>query len=104
MEALTRDNIKVSITLAAKLDSTFASAAWEITDVELVCEYVMINDIVARALEAMNPNGFRIPFTTSSFQSNSVPAGVSSINLLPIGNFRSVKTLFTIFRLDSNKN
>ncbi len=102
--SLTRDNLKVSITLADKLDLSFESVAWELTDVELVCEYVMINDTVARTLEDMNPNGIVIPFTSFSLQSNSVPAGVSSINLLLSGNFRSVKTLFTIFRLDSNKN
>jgi len=64
----------------------------------------MLNDTVARALESMNPFGIRIPFTSFSLQSNSVPGDVSSVNMLLSGNFRSVKTLFTTFRLDSNKN
>jgi len=101
--ALTRNNLKFFITLTDKLDLTFALAAWEITDVELVCEYEMINDAVARALEAMNPNGIRIPFTAFSLQSISVPADVSSITMLLSHNFCSVKTFFTIFRLDSKK-
>ncbi len=65
--ALTRDNMKVPITLADKHDlTTIASVDWEATDLELVCEYVMINDSVARALESMNPVCIRIPFTTFS--------------------------------------
>jgi hypothetical protein len=64
----------------------------------------MLNDTVARALESTNPSGIRIPFTSFSLQSNSVPGGVSSVNMLLSGNFRSVKTLFATFRLDSNKN
>jgi hypothetical protein len=103
--AITRDNMKVSITLADKHDlTTGASVDWEVTDLELVCEYVMINDTVARVLEFMKPIGICIPFTTFSLQRNNVPTGVSSVNMLLSGNFRSVKTLFTIFRLDSNKN
>jgi len=104
--AITRDNLKVSITLADTLDLIAQAnpATWEISDVELVCEYVMVNDTVARALESVNPSGIRIPFTTFSLQSNSVPNGVSSVNMLLSGNFRSVKTIFTTFRLDANKN
>ncbi len=66
--ALTRDNMKVSITLVDQLDliAQANQATWEISDVELVCEYVMVNDTVARALESLNPNGIRIPFTTFS--------------------------------------
>jgi hypothetical protein len=71
---------------------------------ELICEYVMINDTVARAMEAMNPMGIRIPYTSFSLQSNSVPIGVSSANILLSGNFKSVKTIFSTFRLDANKN
>ena len=84
--------------------TTGASVDWEVTDLELVCEYVMINDTVARSLESMNPIGIRIPFTTFSLRSNNVTDGVLSVNMLLSGNFRSVKTLFPIFRLDSNKN
>ena len=74
------------------------------TDLELVCKYVMINDTVARAVESVNLAGSRIPFTTFSLHSNNVHAGVSSVNMLLSGKFRSVKTLFAIFQLDSNKN
>jgi hypothetical protein len=107
--ALTRDNLKVSITLADHLDLLAQTNAahvptWKVTDLELICEYIMINDSVARAMESMNPLGIRIPFTSFSLQSNSVPIGVSSANILLSGNFKSVKTIFSTFRLDANKN
>ena len=103
--ALTRDNMKVSITLADHLDlMTQANATtWKVSDLELICEYVMIAPEVARAIESMNPMGIRIPFTSFSLQSNSVPTGVSSANILLSGNFKSVKTIFSTFRLDANK-
>ena len=107
--ALTRDNMKVSITLADQLDLLAQTDAahrptWKVSDLELICEYVMIAPEVARAIEAMNPMGIRIPFTSFSLQSNSVPTGVSSANILLSGNFKSVKTIFSTFRLDANKN
>jgi len=106
---LTRDNLKVSLTLADQRDLQTQVAhaievPWEISDVELVCEYVMLNDTVIRALESMNPSGIRISCMSFSLQSNSVPGGVSSVNMLLSSNFRSVKTVFPTFRLDSNKN
>ena len=107
--ALTRDNMKVSITLADQLDLLAQTdvahrPTWKVSDLELICEYVMINETVARAIEAMHPMGIRIPFTSFSLQSNSVPTGVSSANILLSGNFKFVKTIFSTFRLDANKN
>ncbi len=57
--ALTRDNMKVSITIADQLDLIAQAnpAPGEISHVELVYEYVMVNDTVARALESMNSKG-----------------------------------------------
>jgi hypothetical protein len=76
---------------------------WEVSELELACGYVMIAPEVDRAIESTNPMGIRIPFTSFGLQSNSVPSGLSSVNILLSGNFRSVKTLFTTFRLDANK-
>ncbi len=64
----------------------------------------MGNDTVARALESMNPCGIRVPFTTFSLQSNPVLSGVSSVNMLLSRIFRSVKTIFTTFRLEANNS
>ncbi len=77
---------------------------WDISDVDLVCEYAMLIDTVARVLKSMKPYGIRIAFMSFSLQSNSMHVGVSSVNMLLSGNFRSVKTLLTTFRLDANKN
>ena len=103
--AMTRDNLKFSLTLADLHDiqHSAASVDWEVDNVELVCEYVMVNSEVARAIESMSPQGIRIPMTTFSLQSNSVAEGLNSVNLLLSGNFRSVKTLLSIFRLDGNR-
>ena len=103
--SMSRDNLRFSVTLAdlADLQHSVANREWQVTDVELVCEYVMVNPEVARAIESMSPQGIRIPMTTFSLQSNSIAAGLNSVNLLLSGNFRSVKTLLTVFRIDSNK-
>ena len=102
--SLTRDNLKLSLTLADTNDLQTGSAAWDIEEVELITEYVMINPEVARAIEGMSPQGIRIPMSTFSLQSNSLATGLNSCNLLLSGNFRSVKTLITIFRPDANRN
>jgi hypothetical protein len=107
--ALTRDNIKESITLADHLDLLAQSDAthksiWKVSDLEVICEYVMVALEVARAIKSMHPMGIRIPLTSFSLQSSSVPTCVSSANILLSRNFKSVKTIFTIFRLDANKN
>ena len=103
--SMTRDNLKFSLTLADLHDIQHgaASADWELSEVELVCEYIMVNPQVATAIESMSPQGIRIPMTTFSLQSNSIATGLSSINLLLSGNFRSVKTLLTVFRPDANR-
>jgi len=63
--ALTRDNLKVSITLDDQLNLLAQTDAaheptWKVSDLELICEYVMIALEVARAIEAMDPMGIRI--------------------------------------------
>jgi hypothetical protein len=102
--AMTRDNLKVSLTLSDSLNLQISDAVWDVTDVELVCEYVMINDTIAQIIERENFNGYSIPFTSFSLQSNSIASGLGSANILLSGNFTSVKTIFSIFRLQSNRD
>ena len=61
--SLTRDNLRIGITLADQNDliTQVATAVWEVSELEYVCEYVMIAPEVARAIESMNPMGIRIP-------------------------------------------
>ena len=101
---MTRDNLRLSLTLPQKndLQHSAASVDWTISDMKLQCEYVMINSEVARQVEMMSPQGLRIPMTSFSVQSNTVPAGGNQANILLSGNFRSVKTLLTIFRVGNN--
>ena len=104
--AMTRDSLRVSLTLANVADiqeTATASMDWELQDVQLISEYVHINETVARTIESMNPDGIRIPLTSFSLQSNTVPKDAKSCSLLLSGNFRSVKTILTIFRLTYNK-
>ena len=101
---MTRDNLRLSITLPQKndLQHSVASVDWTITDMKLQCEYVMINSEVARAIESMHPQGVRVPLTSFSVQSSTVPAGGNQANILLSGNFRSVKTILSIFRGGAN--
>jgi len=103
--SMTRDNLRLSLTLADLHDIQYAAASldWKVDSVELICEYVMISPEVARVIESMSPQGIRVPMTSFSLQANTVPANTTNPNLLLSGNFRSVKTLFTMFRLAENK-
>jgi hypothetical protein len=64
--AMTRESLKVRLTLADSLNLQILHATWDVTDVELVCEYVMINDTIAQTIEGKNAGGYSIPFTTFS--------------------------------------
>jgi len=64
----------------------------------------MINDTIAQAVESQNDVGYNIPFTSFSLQSNSVASGLGSANILLYENFTSVKTIFSIFRLQASRD
>jgi hypothetical protein len=100
--ALARDNKKVSITLADHLyllapTNVDNKQTWKVSDLGLIYEYVNIFPEVARAIEAMNPMGIHIPFTSFSLQSNVVRTGVSSAKILVSRNFKSLNTIFSTF-------
>jgi hypothetical protein len=101
---MTRDNLKVSLTLTDSLNLQISDAIWDVADVELVCEYVMIDDTIARVIESENVSGYNIPFTMFSLLSNSIASGLGSANMLLFGNFTSVKTIFSIFRYQANRD
>ena len=79
-------------------------ATWDVTDVELVCEYVMINDTIAQTIEGKNAGGYSIPFTTFSLQSNSIASRLGSANTQLFGNFTPVKTIFYVFRYQAHRD
>jgi len=95
---------KVSLILSDSLNLQISDAIWDVTDVELVCEYVMINDTIAQAIELQNAGGYCIPFTSFSLQTDSIASGIGSANVLLSGNFTSVKTIFSIVRLQASRD
>eukprot|EP00873_Tetraselmis_striata_P020279 jgi/Tetstr1/440543/TSEL_028866.t1 len=101
---IVRNHMRLNITLAGKDDAqkSTASRDWEITDVEYVAEIVKLDGGAAQAISAANAGGYRIPMTTFSNHAASVEAGSKVINTLISGNYRSLKTLLTIFRKQSN--
>jgi hypothetical protein len=64
----------------------------------------MINDTIAQAIELQNAGGYCIPFTSFSLQTDSIASGIGSANVLLSGNFTSVKTIFSIVRLQASRD
>jgi len=56
--AMTRDNLKVSLIVGDSLNLQILDALWDVTDVELVCEYVMINDTITQVIEGESAGGY----------------------------------------------
>eukprot|EP00873_Tetraselmis_striata_P017508 jgi/Tetstr1/437772/TSEL_026426.t1 len=95
-EATTTDTLTLDYSASAVI------CLLEVNDVELCCEIVKLDGSVASAISQANASGYRIPMTTFSNHASSVESGSTLINTLISGNYRSLKTLFTIFRLQEN--
>ena len=101
---MVRNMLRLQLTLANQNDPHVSPAArdWFVKDCELVCEMVVLNSETARAISAANSGGYRIPMQTYSAHSSSLEVGTGNCNILMSGNYRSLKTLLTVFRKQSN--
>lgn len=63
---------------------------------------VKLDTRVANAISHANSSGYRIPMTTFSNHSSTVEKDSTLVNTLISGNYRSLKTIFTMFRLQTN--
>jgi hypothetical protein len=104
-------DLRVEITLANNNDGvtipstgqTAGAKTWQVSDVELMLEYVELNSEVARMISSQNAGGYAISFDSFANYASTVAAGKNANILIP-ARYSSLKTLFTIFRLQSDIN
>jgi hypothetical protein len=104
-------DLRVEITLANNNDGvtipstgqTAGAKTWQVSDVELMLEYVELNSEVARMISSQNAGGYAISFDSFANYASTV-AAVKNANILIPARYSSLKTLFTIFRLQSDIN
>jgi len=104
-------DLRVEITLAntndgvtTSLTNTVAAAkTWKVSDVELMLEYVELNSSAAQMISSQNAGGYAISFDSFANYASTVAAGKNANILIP-ARYSSLKTLFTIFRLQDDIN
>ena len=98
-------DLRVEITLVGKSDGVTIPAAgqttgektWEVSDVELMLEYVEMNREAARMISQQNSGGYAINFDSFGNYASTVTAGKNANILIP-AHYSSLKTLFSVFR------
>jgi hypothetical protein len=102
-------DLRVELTLAANNDGVTIPAAgqtvgaktWEVSDVELMLEYVELNSEAARMISQQNSGGYAISFDSFANYASTVTAGKNANILIP-ARYSSLKTLFSVFRLQTD--
>jgi hypothetical protein len=105
-------DLRVEITLAnnnsgvvvSQEASTAGTKSWKVTEVELMLEYVELNSSSAQMISAQNAGGYAISFDSFANYASTVAAGGKNANILIPARYSSLKTLFSIFRLQDNLN
>jgi hypothetical protein len=98
-------DLRVELTLAANNDGvsipatgqTTGAKTWEVSDVELMLEYVELNSEAARMISQQNSGGYAISFDSFANYASIVTAGKIANILIP-AHYSSLKTLFLVFR------
>jgi hypothetical protein len=94
--ANTNDGVTTSLT-----DTTTRAKTWIVEDVKLMLEYVELNSEAARMISAQNAGGYAISFDSFANYASTVAAGENDNILIP-ARYSSLKTLFYIFRLQTD--
>ena len=102
-------DLRVEITLAANNDGVTIPAAgqtngakiWEVSDVELMLEFVELNSEAARMISQQNSGGYAISFDSFANYASTVTAGKNANILIP-ARYSSLKTLFSVFQLQTD--
>jgi hypothetical protein len=69
-----------------------------------VLEYVELINEASKMISAQNAGGYTISFISFANYASIIDVGASNGNLLILARYSSLKTLFSIFRLQSNIN
>lgn len=83
--------------------NTATEGKWKVSDVELMLEYVELNSEAARMISAQNAGGYMISFDSFANFASTVEAGATNMNTLIPARYSSLKTLFTVIRLQGEQ-
>eukprot|EP00873_Tetraselmis_striata_P035333 jgi/Tetstr1/455597/TSEL_042409.t1 len=96
--AMTGGDLRLELTLAATNAAVVGTAPdWEIGNVELQLEFVEVTSEVDRMIQQANPR-YVISYESFANYTNSIESAEGQINKLIPARFSSLKTLYTIFR------
>ncbi len=102
-------DLRLEITLANVSDGVVTTGrtstgmfGWAVDSVELMLEYVELNSEASRMISAQNAGGYMISFDSFVNYASTVDVGATNSNILFPARYSSLKTLFSIFRLQSN--
>ena len=97
-------DLRVELTLANANDGVIGAAArkWGVKQATLELEYVELNSEAGRMISQQNAGGYVISGDSFANYASTVSTGVSNANILIPARFSSLKTLFTVFRKQSN--
>jgi len=77
---------------------TAGAKTWQVSDVELMLEYVELNREAARMISQQNSGGYAISFDNFANNASTVTTGKNANILIP-ARYSSLKTLFSFFWL-----
>jgi hypothetical protein len=98
---LTNNNNGIVVSQEA---STAGTKSWKVSEVELMLEYVELNSSAAQMISSQNAGGYAISFDSFANYASTVASGGKNANILIPARYSSLKTLFSIFRIQDNIN
>jgi hypothetical protein len=97
-------DLRLELTLANASDGVIGDAArtWTVDNVEMMLEYTDLASDAARMVSQSNSGGYMISFDSFANYSSSLEANTTNMNILIPARYSSLKTLFTVIRLQEN--
>ena len=101
---MTAGDLRLELTLANAADGIVADVArtWTVENVEMMLEYIDLASDAARMVSQSNSGGYMISFDSFANYSSSLEANTTNMNVLIPARYSSLKTLFTVVRLQEN--
>jgi len=102
---MTAGDLRLELTLANATDGVVGAGAvpnYSISDVEMMLEYTDLASDAARMVSQSNSGGYMISFDSFANLASSIETGANNCNVLIPARYSSLKTLFTVMRLQEN--
>ena len=83
--------------------TTAADAAnWDVSEMELILEYVELDSQAAMMISQQNPNGYMFSVDSFAHYASTIPANTQQVNILIPARFSVLKSLFSVVRKDAD--